>query len=560
MEIPWPAFYLLGIQPDLFGKWRVVREWGASATPEPSRKIIRKVHIPEATTMDQDEQIKQLRSALEKLLPLAQQERNRLTRKIDEFSGDEDIIASDACTEASRVLANTRPDDSASRSPDADNKTLSITQEASADITVLHDGKTIYGFGETEDAAFAMAYANYDDIDFFEDAYDYAAASPALASELRTVGIIGPCKILDNGHYVGRQDEEGRRVAAHFGNEIYVLHFTPELVQKDMAAHFHDVPYQISTVTEKCAREYFLAPGGEGVQLLADGRLGTLDEGEQSPIFAIAREAMMRRHSLEHLPESVRYRSMEPAADTLQRHDKERDDLARRFSRIDFSMDSPWGKVEDGGWIVKGHCYTVDTARHGGVRVSEKVNQEIPETLRDEEGWYEEDRAWSIPFAFSGLGAGKYGPVESPFHSLESACETASRYYPEEYSKLQIAADLDRPPAPDVVSASVTRQLMRQMYYAEKGTRDSMLPSPVLDVSGANPSTPEKTVEEREITPDLKRASNRVDVSKISEADRKRIRSTDSKLLTPQERRIQRRMLVAEATVERPTPEPGHER
>jgi ankyrin repeat protein len=243
-------------------------------------------------------------------------------------------------------------------------------------------------------------------------------------------------------------DEDGPRVAAHFGNELYVVHFTPELVQKHMAARYPGAPYQTAIATEKCAQEYFLAPGNDGVQLLADGRLGTLNEGEQSPVFAVAREAMMKRHSLEHLPESVHYRSMEPAADTLQRHDKERDDLARRFSRIDFSMDSPWGKVEDGGWIVKGHCYTVDTARHGGVRVSEKVNQEIPEALRDEEGWYEEDRAWSIPFAFSGLGAGKYGPVESPFYSFESACETASRYYPEEYRKLKMPPQLDQlPPA-----------------------------------------------------------------------------------------------------------------
>jgi hypothetical protein len=57
------------------------------------------------------------------------------------------------------------------------------------------------------------------------------------------------------------------------------------------------------------------------------------------------------------------------------------------------------------------------------------------------------------------------------------------------------------------------------------------------------------------------RPSNRVDLSKISEADRKRIRDTDSKLLNQQERQIQRRMIVAEnAATPRPTPERDRDR
>ena len=57
------------------------------------------------------------------------------------------------------------------------------------------------------------------------------------------------------------------------------------------------------------------------------------------------------------------------------------------------------------------------------------------------------------------------------------------------------------------------------------------------------------------------RSSNRVDLSKISEQDRKRIRETDSKALSPQERQIQRRMLVAEQSTGRQRPErDGNER
>jgi len=57
------------------------------------------------------------------------------------------------------------------------------------------------------------------------------------------------------------------------------------------------------------------------------------------------------------------------------------------------------------------------------------------------------------------------------------------------------------------------------------------------------------------------RPSNRVDLSKISEQDRKRIRNTDSKALSPQERQIQRRMLVAEqSTGRQPRERDGNER
>jgi hypothetical protein len=57
------------------------------------------------------------------------------------------------------------------------------------------------------------------------------------------------------------------------------------------------------------------------------------------------------------------------------------------------------------------------------------------------------------------------------------------------------------------------------------------------------------------------RPSNRVDLSTISEQDRKRIRTTDSKTLSPQERQIQRRMVVAEqAKVRPPRERDGNER
>lgn len=49
-----------------------------------------------------------LLKALEALLPLAQKERDRLTTKINEFSGDEDLRASDACTKAATLIAKVK--------------------------------------------------------------------------------------------------------------------------------------------------------------------------------------------------------------------------------------------------------------------------------------------------------------------------------------------------------------------------------------------------------------------------------------------------------------------
>ena len=56
---------------------------------------------------------------------------------------------------------------------------------------------------------------------------------------------------------------------------------------------------------------------------------------------------------------------------------------------------SPWGKVQFCEQIAEG-IVSVSTAGHGGLKLSAKRNNQIPEEARIHTGWYEEDCEWAI--------------------------------------------------------------------------------------------------------------------------------------------------------------------
>jgi len=56
---------------------------------------------------------------------------------------------------------------------------------------------------------------------------------------------------------------------------------------------------------------------------------------------------------------------------------------------------SPWGKVQYCDQIAEG-IVSVSTAGHGGLKLSAKRNNQIPEGARIHSGWYEEDCEWAI--------------------------------------------------------------------------------------------------------------------------------------------------------------------
>jgi len=60
-------------------------------------------------------------------------------------------------------------------------------------------------------------------------------------------------------------------------------------------------------------------------------------------------------------------------------------------------MRTPWGKADSAEML----CYgigTVGTPSHGGIKLDRKHNSLIPEYMRQDGGWYEEDCDWAIPF------------------------------------------------------------------------------------------------------------------------------------------------------------------
>lgn len=59
-------------------------------------------------------------------------------------------------------------------------------------------------------------------------------------------------------------------------------------------------------------------------------------------------------------------------------------------------MHTPWGKSQDQEKITRGINF-YSTAGHGGYKVSAKLNEQIPDFMRNEDGWYEEDCEWCIP-------------------------------------------------------------------------------------------------------------------------------------------------------------------
>lgn len=59
-------------------------------------------------------------------------------------------------------------------------------------------------------------------------------------------------------------------------------------------------------------------------------------------------------------------------------------------------MRTPWGPAQDVTCIAPGIC-SVSTAGHGGLKVDRALNARIPEYMRREGGWYEEDSEYILP-------------------------------------------------------------------------------------------------------------------------------------------------------------------
>lgn len=64
-------------------------------------------------------------------------------------------------------------------------------------------------------------------------------------------------------------------------------------------------------------------------------------------------------------------------------------------STVRVGMDTPWGRAQSAQNIIRGVGW-VSTAGHGGYRLCSGRNRQVPEYMRREDGWYEEDCDWAI--------------------------------------------------------------------------------------------------------------------------------------------------------------------
>lgn len=86
---------------------------------------------------------------------------------------------------------------------------------------------------------------------------------------------------------------------------------------------------------------------------------------------------------------------------------------------------TPWG-VADYSEIIARGIVSYSTPSHGGIHVSPTLQNEMPEVLRVESGWYEEDCDWClVAVAFSQYFIKEYA----------QAIDTMRNWHPDRYEK-----------------------------------------------------------------------------------------------------------------------------
>lgn len=96
---------------------------------------------------------------------------------------------------------------------------------------------------------------------------------------------------------------------------------------------------------------------------------------------------------------------------------------------------SPWGKIDYLTTLIEG-VENVSTPSHGGIKLSRKRNAAVPEYMRREGGWYEEDCDWAIPFVVfeAELAEKGNGPSRDAI-GREAHKDTLRNWRPEAYER-----------------------------------------------------------------------------------------------------------------------------
>ena len=63
-------------------------------------------------------------------------------------------------------------------------------------------------------------------------------------------------------------------------------------------------------------------------------------------------------------------------------------------------MNTPWGRAQSRTVIIPG-IVSYSTSSHGGIKLDADLNKNVPQYMRNTDGWYEEDTEWAI-YGFPG--------------------------------------------------------------------------------------------------------------------------------------------------------------
>ncbi|ARQ95423.1 hypothetical protein [Bradyrhizobium phage BDU-MI-1] len=106
------------------------------------------------------------------------------------------------------------------------------------------------------------------------------------------------------------------------------------------------------------------------------------------------------------------------------------------YKRSECPKSSPWGAIQDKRELAPG-IWSVSTAGHGGIKLSRERNAGMPDYMRNEGGWYEEDCEWAkvavvYPIGFTRLVSVGDGPkvMES-----EYAMTVLRNWHPDAWEK-----------------------------------------------------------------------------------------------------------------------------
>jgi hypothetical protein len=106
------------------------------------------------------------------------------------------------------------------------------------------------------------------------------------------------------------------------------------------------------------------------------------------------------------------------------------------YERCPCPKTSPWGKIQEKRELAPG-IWTVSTAGHGGVKLSRERNAAMPDYMRNEGGWYEEDCEWAKAAVVHPIGFQRVVKIEGkPDRTeFEYAMETFRNWHPCQYER-----------------------------------------------------------------------------------------------------------------------------